>query len=130
MIIKKFESFTNELYEESDLDWYTSHKRVGMSDDEYFKLKDFFSKFGSQQFLPINPPTKHNNDPSSFFQVTAKFSSFVKAEVMKMEDDWWFVRNSNDLCGYVAYFKCDTIQGVFDLFNSFNSINQDLKTRH
>lgn len=130
MIIKKFESFKSELYEESDLDWYTSHKRSGMSDDEYFKLKDFFSKFGSQQFLPINPPTKHNNDPSSFFQITAKFSSFVKAEVMKMEDDWWFVRNSNDLSGYVAYFKCDTLQGVFDLFNSFNSINHDLKTRH
>jgi hypothetical protein len=117
MIIKKFESFNSDLYEESDLDWYLSHKRMGMSDDEYYKLKDYFTKLGTIQFLPYYSPTKHNYDASSFFSITAKFTSFVKAEVMKMEDDWWFIRYSNDLNGNVKCYKCDTIQGVFDLFN-------------
>ena len=123
MRIKKFESFQSNLYEESNLDWYMEHKRVGMSDEEYFKIKDYFTKLNAWLILPSNPPTKHNNDPSSFFQITAKFNAFVKVEISKMDDDWWFVRNANDLNGYVAYYKCDTLQGVFDLFEAFKHQN-------
>lgn len=119
MRIKKFESFQSNLYEESDLDWFMTHKRVGMSDEEYFKIKDYFTELGARHILPYYPPTKHNYDPSSFVSMTAKFNAFVKAEISKMDDDWWFVRNANDLNGYVAYYKCDTLQGVFDLFDSF-----------
>lgn len=118
---KIFESVN--LFEESDLDWFMTHKRVGMSDEEYFKIKDYFTKLNAWLILPFNPPTKHNNDPSSFFQITVKFNAFVKAEISKMDDDWWFVRNANDLTGYVAYYKCDTIQGVFDLFEAFKHQN-------
>lgn len=77
--------------------------------------------------VPFNPPTKHNYDPSSFFEITVEFSAKVtsgwptihRSNVSKINDEWWFVRNSNDASGYVAYYKCDTMEGVFELFDSF-----------
>lgn len=128
--IKKFESFEKEmLYEKTTYKWFMKQKRDGITDKEYFKLKEFFTGY---LILPNNPPTKHNNVPSSFCEISvmskgalvlskgALVLSNMVIKITKLEDDWWVARKlTNNNC--YEYFKCDTIQGVIQLIKFLNN---------
>lgn len=129
-LIKKFESFNDVTYEPSDYEWFLSHKRVGITDDEYFKICNFINKNMSiRRILPINPPayyqnifnagsSKHSYDPSNFCEIHVEVTNFIHLYISKIDDDWWFVRTTNDINGLSDHYKCDGISGLFDFIKS------------
>lgn len=129
--LKYFESTlpnTDCLYKQSSKSELNAHKRCGMSDDEYFSIRAKFKELGIpyDYFLPGLPPTKHNNDPSSFCSIkVALIANSYTLDITKYEDEWWSVEESKLTLINQDRFKtymCDTIQGVFDLLKD-NFIN-------
>lgn len=121
-MIRKFESFDEKLY-----------KEIVYGDDDTFDL--LYTKFKSEkvsdkEFSEIGQYFRRETGIKSFFKDIERSGSFIDIKFMfvnihisKKVDEWWYVSISWDLSGRKRCFKCDTLQGIFNLFDS-NELNK------
>jgi hypothetical protein len=123
--MRKLLLITSDLYEEINQGKYQvlMTKHVKMTQSEVKQIKDELESFGVRADDSINDFEQRYLICGSYNGLTEPLYSRVKMTIAKIEDDYFLLRlpDIDGWLGYDRFFKCDVIEGLFEIIEIYLS---------